>query len=94
MKDSRSIAQKKTELLHHLAKYYGIVTIACRKSKLGRTSFYDYVNHDLEFAFKVNEIQESYVDYVESRLFDLIQAGDRTAIFFFLKAKAKKKGYS
>lgn len=93
MKDKRNIEEKKAEIISNLTRYNGIVTVACRRSKIGRTMYYEYLKDDNQFAFKVNEIQESFIDYAESLLKDLVMAGDRAAIMFYLKAKGTNRGY-
>ncbi|HVW99916.1 MAG TPA: hypothetical protein VHA52_05720 [Candidatus Babeliaceae bacterium] len=93
MKSQKSIAEKKQELITNLMKCGGIVTIACLRSNVGRTMFYEYINTDPEFAANVEQVQDAFLDYAESRLFDLMLTGDRAAIMFFLKAKGKNRGY-
>ena len=96
----------KKELLEALAKSKGIVSTACESVGLSRTTFYDYVNTDPEFAQAVDDINEKSIDFVESKLFEkingvTISAGEAiytqppsdTAIIFFLKTRAKKRGY-
>jgi hypothetical protein len=96
----------KKELLEALAKSRGIVSTACDSVGLSRTTFYDYVNNDPEFATAVEEVNEAAIDFVESKLQEKIsgikvmsQQGvyevppSDTAIIFFLKTKAKKRGY-
>jgi len=96
----------KKELLEALAKSKGIVSTACESVGLSRTTFYDYVNTDPEFAQAVDDINEKSIDFVESKLFEKItgvtvQTGDNiyeqppsdTAIIFYLKTQAKDRGY-
>lgn len=96
----------KKEILVALEAKHGIVTEACRSIGLSRSTFYDWVNNDPEFKLAVDEITETAIDYVEGKLFERIkgvevQAGENiytqppsdTAIIFFLKTKAKKRGY-
>lgn len=90
--DKRTVAQKKSDILMQLRQSYGILTIACQRAKVGRTMCYEYLK-DQMFKAEVDKIKESYVNYVETRLFDLIRAGDKSAIIFYLKAKAKDRGY-
>ena len=45
------------------------------------------------FRFVVEEIQESLIDDAESELQKLIKDGNTAAILFFLKTKAKARGY-
>src|SRR5690606_5307349 len=49
---------------------------------------------DPEFAEAVNEINEVSLDFVESTLFKLIAKGNVAATIFFLKTRAKRRGYT
>ena len=49
--------------------------------------------NDKAFKFVVDEIQESLIDNAESQLQTLIGDGNTAAILFFLKTKAKARGY-
>jgi hypothetical protein len=93
MKDKRTIAQKKEQFLTELARSFAIKTLAARRAKIGRTMLYEYLASDKEFALKVQEIEEAAKDYVEGKLHELVSIGDRASIMFFLKAKAKDRGY-
>lgn len=94
MNTKRTIEDKKKEVLCLLAENYGIKTIACRKARIGRTQFYEWLKIDEEFGTKVSEIEESFLDYVESRLIEFIELNDRASIMFYLKAKGKSRGYN
>lgn len=93
MDATRTVEEKKAELLLQLTKSYGIIRLACRRARVGPTMFYEYKNSDPVFAFKVNEIVDSFVDLAETRLYDMVLTGDRAAIMFYLKAKGKGRGY-
>lgn len=93
MKDNRTIAEKKTQFLDELSKCMAIKTIAARRCKIGRTMLYEYIRSDVDFALKVQEIEDAAVDFAESKLHEFMAMGDRASIMFFLKAKAKDRGY-
>ena len=55
---------------------------------------YNWINKDNNFKNKVNEILEAQIDLVESKLIEKIQNNDLGAIIFYLKTKAKNRGYT
>lgn len=94
MKSKMTIEVKKAKFLEELKGTLGIKTLACRKVGIGRTMLYQYMNDDLDFAQQVEEIEESCKDYVEGRFIkEFVLTGDRASMMFFLKAKAKDRGY-
>jgi len=62
----------KKQLIEALEKYRGIVSTACKSVGLSRTTYYDYVNGDPDFAKAVEEAQEDAIDFVEGKLFEKI----------------------
>ena len=88
-----SLKQKKKLLLSELEKSLGIVTSACKAANISRTTFYQYVKDDKDFADAVYEISEITLDYVESKILQNIKNGDKTSIIFYLKTKGKHRGY-
>ena len=47
-----------------------------------------------EFKEAVSQVEESLIDWVESKLMKRIEDGDAHAITFFLKTKGKSRGYA
>ena len=86
--------EKKQKFLEALAQGYGIIATACEAIGIGRSTYYRWYNADPEFKEKVDEITETQVDFVESKLMQSINANDTTAIIFYLKTKGKARGYS
>ncbi|WDF55259.1 hypothetical protein [Mucilaginibacter sp. KACC 22063] len=94
MKNKMTIEAKKTTFLQELKNALGIKALACKKTGIGRTMLYQYLNNDPDFAQQVVDIEESFKDYVEGRFFqEYVLTGDRAAMMFYLKAKAKDRGY-
>ncbi len=83
----------KKELLSSLTKNLGIVSSACKALGISRTTYYKYYNEDKEFKEQVDDIGEATIDFVESKLFELIKSGNVASTIFFLKTKGKKRGY-
>ena len=87
------IEQHKKALLEALESSLGVVTSACKKVGVGRTTFYNYVNADEEFAKAVQDIDNVALDFAESQLHQQIKTGNATSTIFYLKTKGKKRGY-
>ena len=101
-----NIDNNKKNLLKHLKFFKGIISSACEASGVCRQTYYNYIADDEEFAKEVDEINEAAIDHVESKLMEKINGvqinsekgvydlpPSDTAIIFFLKTKAKKRGY-
>ena len=83
----------KKQLIEALEKSLGVVTTACKKVGCNRSTFYEYFNDDELFRKQVNDIENIALDFAESQLYKKISEGDTTSIIFYLKTKAKKRGY-
>lgn len=70
------------------------ISASCRAIGVSRQTFYEWISKDKKFKREVNEIEESIIDDVESKLMEKIKSGDLGAIIFFLKTKGKKRGYT
>ena len=93
MSKSNKIEHTKKALLEALEKSLGVVTTACKLVGVTRTTFYQYVKDDPEFAEAVKDIDEVTIDFAESQLHKQIKDGNTTATIFYLKTKGKKRGY-
>jgi len=87
------IEQHKKALLEALESSLGVVTSACKKVGIGRTTFYNYLNADEEFAKQVKDIENVALDFAESQLHKQIKDGNPSSTIFYLKTKGKKRGY-
>ena len=83
----------KKGLLDALEKSLGVVTTACKQVGIGRTTFYNYYNEDIDFAKKVDDIENVALDFAESQLHKQIQEGSTAATIFLLKTRGKKRAY-
>lgn len=94
-KESTQLRTKrnKAALLKALVECRGIVTDACKAVGVGRRLYYDYYNNDPEFRAEADDVQEVAIDFVEGRLFAQIEDDVPSSTMFYLKTKAKHRGY-
>ena len=83
----------KKALLEALEKTLGIVSNACKKADVGRTTYYEWYNNDEDFRKKADDLQNVALDFVESQLHKQIAKQSTAATIFYLKTKGKKRGY-
>jgi anaerobic C4-dicarboxylate transporter len=93
MPRTNKIQQKKNALIEALTQTLGVVTTACKMVGVDRTTFYKYLNEDPKFAAQVKDIQEVAIDFAETKLYEQIKDSNTTATIFYLKTKAKHRGY-
>ena len=91
MDKSRHI--KKESMIKALEASLGVVTIACKKLGLPRSTFYKWLKEDEKFAKEVRDIENIALDFAESQLHNQIEDGNTSATIFYLKTKGKKRGY-
>lgn len=85
--------QHKKAILEALEQSLGVVTSACKKVGVGRTTFYGWLADDKEFAEAVKDIENVALDFAESQLHKQIKDGNPSSTIFYLKTKGKKRGY-
>ena len=91
MNESRHI--KKESLLKSLEQSLGIVTVACKKANIPRSTYYKWLKEDEAFAIEVKDIENIALDFAESQLHKQIGADNTSATIFYLKTKGKNRGY-
>ena len=86
---------KKEKLLKALQETQGLIYHACKKAgNISRSTYYRYMREDEEFAQAVEDIKEAQIDYVEGQLIKNISSGKETSFIFYLKSKARDRGYA
>lgn len=63
---------KKNDVIQALEECRGIVTEACRKAGIARSTYYLWIEQDPEFKAAAEDVQEQAIDYVEGQLFKKI----------------------
>lgn len=99
MTAKKEIEQKKVKgrlknaLLNAYDKSMGNVSSACRTVNVSRETFYRFKREDPVFSERVNEIDESNLDFAETILLKNIREGKEASLIFFLKTKGRDRGY-
>ena len=84
--------EMKPIFLKILKESHGIITTAQKKAGVTR-HYYNLWMEDEDFSKEVEDCERHNLDFVENKLFDLIEQGDKTAIIFYLKCKGKSRNY-
>lgn len=87
------MSDDKKKMLDALEKSLGVVTTACKMAGVGRSTHYDWMGKDAEYAAAVRDLNDVAVDFGESALFEQIRAGNPASTIFFLKTRGKHRGY-
>ena len=69
------------------------ISEACKSANIHRRTYYSWIEKDDNFKEQVEAAKEGLIDHVEHQLLQKIDSGDTTAIIFFLKTRAKERGY-
>lgn len=86
------MTEQQEKFLEILERSLGIVSVALQQLQITRDDFDSWMTNQT-FKRRYQQVQELSVDYVENKLLGLINAGDLSAIQFYLKTKGKKRGY-
>lgn len=84
---------KKEAFLVALEKSLGIVSQAAKQVGIDRTTPYRWAKEDEEFKERVEEIQNVVGDFAETKLYELVNEGNPSAVIFLCKTKFKNRGY-
>ena len=91
---SRRKIPSKAELIDALIQSDGNMAAVARSFNCHRSLVWQYVDKDPKLRELTDELSESFIDEAESQLFKQIREGNTAAIIFFLKTKARHRGYS
>lgn len=91
---SKSIQSKlKKKFIEAMTKNLGNISRSAESVGINRSLYYDWIKDDPDFKNACNEILELEIDWVEDQLKKQIEEGNSTATIFYLKCKAKRRGY-
>lgn len=86
--------KNKLKMLEALELHKNIVTASAKAAGISRETHYAWMKDDPEYAEKVEKLNDTAIDWVENKLYQLIESGDTTATIFYLKAKGRQRGFN
>jgi hypothetical protein len=84
---------RKRAMLSALESSLGVVSTASKAVGISRQTHYDWLKTDETYRKSVEGIEDQTLDFAESHLHQLIEAGNVVATIFYLKTKGKRRGY-
>jgi predicted transcriptional regulator len=81
------------EVVSALEHAKGMIAPAARSLGCSRNTIKRYLKEDTDIARAHADMSEHVTDRAELKLFDAIERGEAWAICFYLKCKAKDRGY-
>ena len=92
--DRKSITTaKKRNFLDAMVHTLGVVSTAAAMCKTAKQTHYSWTRNDPAYKAAVESINNTCIDFAETKLFEKIDAGDTYSIIFYLKTKGKQRGY-
>jgi len=80
-------------MIEALEKALGIVTTACKQVGVARVTHYEWLKTNKTYRKACKDIENVALDFAESCLHKQIQKGNPLSTMFYLKCKAKGRGY-
>lgn len=84
------------DFLQAYEKSLGVLKTACEATNMCRKTIWEWRKKYPEFDAACHECEEVAIDFVESKMFKKIDKGDKgseSLMIFYLKTKAKHRGY-
>jgi len=88
----RKQAAAKRQFLELYAANLGNVAATCKAMNIHRSTVHRW-GKDPKFKKDMDEILEDQIDFVEYHLMRQVKEGNVTAMIFFLKTRARHRGY-
>jgi len=87
------LTKKQKQFLEQLENKEGNISQVCKSISIDRSTFYKWIQQNQHFKKEYEHVRENLIDDVESSLMKNIKGGDTIATIFFLKTRAKHRGY-
>ena len=85
---------RKADIVRALEASHGSIGDAARRLGCSRQALYQRTRSDPELEQVLRESRERILDLAESRLLELVEKGNITAIMFILRTLGRSRGYA
>ena len=92
-RQTRKNKPSNADLLVAYEKKGANISATCKSLGIDRQTFYNRRKKSKELDQALKHIEESLVDFAESKLMQAITESNLTAIIFYLKTKGRHRGY-
>ena len=86
-------ADSQKKFLEIFKKKAGNISSTCDAMGIVRQTYHNWYNTDENFRRDADNVKEGLLDFAESKLFELMNEKNPTALIFYLKTQGKKRGY-
>ena len=80
-------------VIEALRKTDGMVTIAAKELSVSYNTLSKYIRNNKKIQTELQSIEENILDMVQSKLMTMIDEGNPSAVYFYLKCKGKNRGF-
>ena len=94
MGDKKRLTKKQKQFIDAYEKHGTNISRTCKAIGIDRQTYYNWCSANSAFKSQCDAIEESMIDFAESMLYRQIKDGNTSAIIFFMKTKARKRGYA
>ena len=81
------------EIREQIGRRRGNITAVAQTLRCSRETVYKRLRQSEELRDRLSEAREAALDRAEQFLFEKCEAGDTTALIFFLKTQGRSRGY-
>lgn len=92
-KIAEQTAKDQEKFLEALSRSANNISVAVKQTGISRQTHLNWVENFEDYKNRYEEISETVIDWVEGKMMSLIKKEDKTMIIFYLKTRAKHRGY-
>lgn len=92
-KQAESTKAKKRIFVANFVANQGMVQMSCDSVGINRTTYERWCKKDAKFVESLQAAMERKLDKIETKLLNLVEAGDTQATIFSAKCLLKQRGY-